>query len=53
MLCIAMGEDELSWDLHVPTLLLAYRTSVHETTGVTPFDLMFGREPRVPEDIVS
>ena len=52
MLSIAVEEDELSWDLHLPTLLLAYWTSIHETTGATPFELMFGREPRVPEDVM-
>ena len=43
--------DEHDWDLSLPTLLLAYRTSVQETTGTTPFQLMFGRNPRLPEDI--
>ena len=46
--------DEHSWDLHLPTILLAYRTSIHETTGVMPFKLMFGQEARVPErDLLS
>eukprot|EP00731_Ephydatia_muelleri_P007543 Em0003g1791a len=44
--------DEHDWDLSLPTLLLAYRTSVQETTGITPFQLMFGRNPRLPEDIL-
>ena len=52
MLSIAVEDDELSWDLRLPTILLAYRTSIHETTGVTPFELMFGREPRIPEDVM-
>ena len=52
MLNIVVEEDELSWDLYLPTLLLAYRTSTHETTGVTPFELMFGHELRVPEDVM-
>ena len=30
--------------------MLAYRTSHHATTGSTPFELMFGRDPRLPED---
>ena len=34
--------DEHSWDLKLPTLLLAYRTSIQDTTGATPFELMFG-----------
>ncbi|KAL5479477.1 hypothetical protein EMCRGX_G023003 [Ephydatia muelleri] len=44
--------DEHDWDLSLPTLLLAYRTSVQETTGTTPFQLMFGRNPRLPEDVL-
>ena len=50
MLSMAVVDNEHCWDLHLPTILLAYRTSVHETTGVTPFELMFGREARIPED---
>ena len=44
--------DEHDWDLSLPMLLLAYRTSVQETTGTTPFQLMFGRNPRLPEDVL-
>ena len=42
----------MTWDLSLPTILLAYRTSVQETTGTTPFQLMFGRNPHLPEDIL-
>ena len=45
-------DDERSWDLHLPTVLLAYRTSIHETTSATPFELMFGRLDQVPEDVM-
>ncbi|KAL5505155.1 hypothetical protein EMCRGX_G006542 [Ephydatia muelleri] len=44
--------DEHDWDLSLPTLLLAYRTSVQETTGTTPFQLILGRNPRLPEDVL-
>ncbi|KAL5463629.1 hypothetical protein EMCRGX_G032544 [Ephydatia muelleri] len=44
--------DEHDWDLSLPTLLLVYRTSLQETTGTTPFQLMFGRNPCLPEDVL-
>ena len=53
---MAVQQDEHGWDLLLPPVMLAYRTSVQETTGTTtgttPFSLMFGREPCLPEDIM-
>ena len=44
--------DEDSWDLMLPMVMLAYRTSVQETTGATPYSLMFGREASLPADVM-
>ena len=52
MLSIAVKEEEDDWDLILPTLMLAYRSGVHETTGESPFNLMFGREAQLPIDII-
>ena len=52
MLSTVVSDDEYNWDLHLPTLMLAYRTSRHETTGATPFSLVYGREAKLPEDIL-
>ena len=52
MLSMAVQQDEHGWDLLLPPVMLAYRTSVQETTGITPFSLMFEREPCLPEDIM-
>lgn len=40
------------WDRHIPLLLLAYRASIHETTGQTPAKVVLGRDLRLPRDLV-
>ena len=52
MLRMAAVEDESNWDLKLPCLMFAYRTSVHEATKHTPFSLMFGREVQLPIDVM-
>ena len=39
------------WDYHLPYILLAYRSTVHESVNFTPNFWMFGREVRLPVDI--
>lgn len=43
------GKD---WDLHLGPIQFAYNSSVHETTGMSPYFLLHGREPRLPADVV-
>ena len=52
LLSQAASENEQEWDLHILMVMLAYRTSVQESTGCTPFYLMFGREARLPADVM-
>ncbi|KRZ87410.1 PiggyBac transposable element-derived protein 3 [Trichinella sp. T8] len=42
----------LDWDAHLDRVLLAYRSSVHRTTGATPSRIVFGRELRLLVDLV-
>jgi hypothetical protein len=44
--------DQTSWTKYLPCLLMAYRTSINDTTGFTPFFLMFGRNPVLPVDML-
>ena len=40
------------WDVHLQQLLFAYRTKPHESTGESPFYLLYGRDGRLPTDSV-
>ena len=43
--CYTETEDD--WEEFLPLVLYAYRTAIHSTTHVSPFQLMFGRSPTV------
>ena len=45
-----INENQRNWDAHLPKVLFAYRTAVHEATKFTPYHLMFGRSPNLPVD---
>ena len=38
------------WDLYLPMVAFAYRTSVARTTGWSPFHVNFARDPNLPLD---
>ena len=40
------------WDEHIPYLVLAYRSAIHESTGCTPAKVIFGRDLRLPVDLL-
>ena len=42
----AYVDTQDDWERHLLLVLYAYRTAVHASTGVSPFMLMFGRQPQ-------
>ena len=52
MLATTAKDHPATWETLLPKLCLAYNTSIQATTGYTPFYLMFGREARLPVDIM-
>ncbi|XP_033761504.1 uncharacterized protein LOC117343268 [Pecten maximus] len=52
MLATFAHENKEDWDDHLPYLMLAYRSSVHSSTGYSPNKLMLGREVMLPIDLM-
>ena len=48
---LAVYVDQRDWNLWIPLVLLAYRTSVHESTWTIPFALLYGREASLPIEL--
>ena len=48
MLAKVVSEHQTDWDYHLPQVLFAYRTAIHDTTGFTPFHITFGHSPVLP-----
>ena len=52
LLRMRLNRDRNSeWDEHLNFALLAYRVTKSESTGVSPFELLYGRPPRLPIEI--
>ena len=51
MLAMFAGKSRDDWDDLLPAVMMAYRSSVHESTGFSPYRLMFGEECTLPMDI--
>ncbi|CAG2231997.1 unnamed protein product [Mytilus edulis] len=52
MLTGYVNEYHSNWDVLLPYVMMAYRSSQHETTGYTPNRLMLGREVSTPLDLI-
>ena len=48
MLCKLVGDKGRNWDKLLGGVLFAYRSTPHQSTGETPFYLLYGRQPNLP-----
>jgi len=51
MLTPYLTKDQTDWDLYLPNVCFAYRSSTHISTQESPFQLLYGREPNFPSDV--
>lgn len=50
MLSLYVNDHHSDWDDHIPLLMMAYRSSKHESTKYSPYFALFGREVTLPID---
>ena len=46
-----MGKNIRQWDLILPQIEFAYNHSIHQTTGSSPFEVVYGKNPISPLDL--
>jgi hypothetical protein len=51
MLSVYSNANQTDWDKNLPIVLFAYRISIQETTNMSPFELLYGRQPRLPSSL--
>ena len=47
------AEKPQEWDVYLPYITFVYNTTVHRTTGATPYSRIFGREAQYPSICLS
>ena len=52
MLATCTEDHPGDWEQHIRKVCMAYNVSVHPSTGFSPFYLMFGRQARLPIDLI-
>ena len=52
MLTTCTEDHPWDWEQNIRKVCMAYNTSVHPSTGFSPFYLMFGRQARLPVDLI-
>ena len=46
-----VSQHSLDWDNWLDQAVFAYNTSVHESTGLSPYEMVFGRPARMPIEV--
>ena len=49
--CHLLFQVKDHWDLWLDSIIFAYNTSRHDVLGVSPYEVVFGRAPRLPLEL--
>ena len=52
MVSAFISDHHKDWDEKLPMLAFAYNTASHSVTKSSPYELLFGRRPKVPIDLI-
>ena len=53
MLSKYISSNQNIWDKYIDGITMAYNSTPHETTGITPYRMLFGTEMCIPLEIIS
>ena len=53
MLATFVKGNKRDWDEHLPYLMLAYRSTIHESTQCSPNQMVYGRDLALPVDVIA
>ena len=53
MLSKYISVNQIDWDRYIDGLVLAYNCTPHESTDISPYRMVFGREARIPLDLMT
>ncbi|CAC5404131.1 unnamed protein product [Mytilus coruscus] len=51
MLSAFVSKNQKDWDDYIALLMMAYRSSEHQTTEISPYEMVFGRQITLPVDM--
>ena len=52
MLCHYVSSNQKNWDQKLPFMMMAYRSTVYDSTGFSPNQMMMGRKMNLPIDVI-